>query len=113
MEVNANRPRDRVNSQWRDLPLSVRIHLDAGRARVAKGAQAAQARRDGVHGPQHIASILRKGLEPAPAREGRFLELGCCRRIGLVATGSASVRADRYPPRCTRSLSQGHDQRIF
>ena len=65
MEVNAHRPRDRVNSQRRDLPLSVRIHLDAGRARVAKGAQAAQARRDGVHGPQHIASILRKGLEPA------------------------------------------------
>ena len=74
MEVNANRPRDRVNSQRRDLPLSVmaRIHLDAGRARVAKGAQAAQARRDGVHGPQHIASILRKGLEPAPARAGPF-----------------------------------------
>ena len=45
MEVNANQPRDRVNSQRRDLPISVmaRIHLDAGRARVAKGAQAAQA----------------------------------------------------------------------
>ena len=41
MEVNANRPRDRVNSQRRDLPLSVmvRIHLEVGRARVAKGAQ--------------------------------------------------------------------------
>ena len=81
MEINANR-RANVDSQRRDLPLSVmpRIRLDGGRERGAGGRRAAaQARRDGVQGPQHIASILRKGLEPAPAREGRFLGLGCCR----------------------------------
>ena len=79
MEINANR-RANVDSQRRDLPLSVmpRIRLDGGRERGAGGRRAAaQARRDGVQGPQHIASILRKCLEPKESkrnggrREGR------------------------------------------
>jgi hypothetical protein len=77
MEINANR-RANADSQRRDLPLSVTRILDGGGRESMGGRRAAaQARRDGVQGPQHIASILRKCLEPKESkrngerREGR------------------------------------------